>query len=53
MTAENEKPGWLESFPSSYRKFFHPDGDGDATTAYILDFGCRIAINLPMSAATN
>ncbi len=32
---------------SSYRKFFHPDGDGDATTAYILDFGCRLVINLP------
>lgn len=32
---------------SSYRKFFHPDGDGDATTAYIVDFGCRLVINLP------
>ena len=32
---------------SSYRKFFHPDGDGDATTAYITDFGCRLVINLP------
>lgn len=31
---------------SSYRKFFHPDGDGDATTAYIVDFGCRLVINL-------
>jgi formylglycine-generating enzyme required for sulfatase activity len=31
---------------SSYRKFFHPDGDGDATTAYINDFGCRLVINL-------
>lgn len=31
---------------SSYRKFFHPDGDGDATTAYITDFGCRLVINL-------
>ncbi len=30
----------------SYRKFFHPDGDGDATTAYIVDFGCRLVINL-------
>lgn len=32
---------------SSYRKFFHPDGDGDATTAYIVDFGCRLVINQP------
>jgi formylglycine-generating enzyme required for sulfatase activity len=31
---------------SAYRKFFHPDGDGDATTAYINDFGCRLVINL-------
>lgn len=31
---------------SSYRKFFHPDGDGDATTASINDFGCRVVINL-------
>lgn len=31
---------------SAYRKFFHPDGDGDATTAYINDFGCRVVINL-------
>jgi formylglycine-generating enzyme required for sulfatase activity len=32
---------------SAYRKVFHPDGDGDATTAYINDFGCRLVINLP------
>jgi formylglycine-generating enzyme required for sulfatase activity len=31
---------------SAYRKVFHPDGDGDATTAYINDFGCRLVINL-------
>jgi len=31
---------------SSYRKIFQPDGDGDATTAYINDFGCRLVINL-------
>ncbi len=32
---------------SAYRRFFHPDGDGDFVTAYIVDFGCRLAINLP------
>ena len=31
---------------SAYRKFFHPEGDGDAVTAYINDFGCRLVINL-------
>jgi formylglycine-generating enzyme required for sulfatase activity len=31
---------------SAYRKVFHPDGNGDATTAYINDFGCRLVINL-------
>ncbi len=36
---------------SAYRKVFHPDGDGDATTAYINDFGCRLVINF--SAAGN
>ncbi len=32
---------------SAYRRFFHPEGDGDFVTAYIVDFGCRLAINLP------
>lgn len=32
---------------SAYRREFHPDGDSDAITAYIVDFGCRVAINLP------
>jgi formylglycine-generating enzyme required for sulfatase activity len=31
---------------SAYRRFFHEEGDGDGVTAYILDFGCRLAINL-------
>lgn len=30
---------------SAYRKSFHPEGDGDAVTAYINDFGCRLVIN--------
>lgn len=36
---------------SSYRKFFHPDGDGDGTTSYITDFGCRLVINLDEQAS--
>jgi formylglycine-generating enzyme required for sulfatase activity len=32
---------------SAYRRFFHPEGDGDGVTAWILDFGFRVAINLP------
>ncbi len=31
---------------SAYRRFFHPEGDGDGVTAYINDFGCRVVINL-------
>ncbi len=31
---------------SAYRRFFHPEADGDYVTAYILDFGCRVVINL-------
>ncbi|MDA1049467.1 MAG: SUMF1/EgtB/PvdO family nonheme iron enzyme [Planctomycetota bacterium] len=37
---------------SSYRKFFHPESDGDGVTAYINDFGCRVAINLPATEKT-
>ena len=32
---------------SAYRRPFHPECDGDGVTAWILDFGCRVAINLP------
>ncbi|MGB2819964.1 MAG: SUMF1/EgtB/PvdO family nonheme iron enzyme [Phycisphaerae bacterium] len=32
---------------SAYRRFFHPESDSDAVTAWILDFGCRIVILLP------
>ena len=32
---------------SAYRRFFHPDGDGDGVTAWIVDFGCRVVMNLP------
>jgi formylglycine-generating enzyme required for sulfatase activity len=32
---------------SAYRRPFHPEGDSDGVTAWILDFGCRVAINLP------
>jgi formylglycine-generating enzyme required for sulfatase activity len=32
---------------SAYRRPFHPECDGDAVTAWILDFGCRLVINLP------
>jgi len=32
---------------SAYRRFFHPESDSDAVTAWILDFGCRIVIELP------
>ncbi|MEQ8789027.1 MAG: formylglycine-generating enzyme family protein [Pirellulaceae bacterium] len=35
---------------SAYRRFFHGEGDGDGVTAYILDFGCRLAINLDAAA---
>ncbi len=31
---------------SAYRRFFHPQGDSDGVTAWILDFGCRLVINL-------
>jgi formylglycine-generating enzyme required for sulfatase activity len=31
---------------SSYRRFFHPTGDGDGVTAWILDFGFRPVINV-------
>ncbi len=31
---------------SSYRRFFHPESDSDAVTAWVLDFGCRLVINL-------
>ena len=31
---------------SGYRRFFHPSGDGDGVTAWILDFGFRPVINL-------
>ena len=31
---------------SAYRRFFHPEGDGDGVTAWILDFGCRVAISI-------
>jgi len=31
---------------SAYRRFFHPEGDGDGVTAWINDFGCRLVINL-------
>ncbi|MFT5467052.1 MAG: sulfatase activating formylglycine-generating enzyme [Verrucomicrobiales bacterium] len=31
---------------SSYRRFFHPESDSDGVTAWILDFGCRLVINL-------
>jgi formylglycine-generating enzyme required for sulfatase activity len=34
---------------SAYRRFFHPEADGDYVTPYIMDFGCRIVINLPES----
>lgn len=30
---------------SAYRRPFHPSADGDGVTAWILDFGCRLAIN--------
>jgi formylglycine-generating enzyme required for sulfatase activity len=30
---------------SGYRRFFHPSGDGDGVTAWILDFGFRPVIN--------
>jgi len=30
---------------SAYRRPFHPEGDGDGVTAWILDFGCRVVIN--------
>lgn len=30
---------------SAYRRFFHPSGDGDGVTAWILDFGVRPVIN--------
>lgn len=30
---------------SAYRRFFHPSGDGDGVTAWILDFGFRPVIN--------
>jgi len=32
---------------SAYRRFFHPECDGDAVTAWILDFGCRVVVNPP------
>jgi formylglycine-generating enzyme required for sulfatase activity/predicted GH43/DUF377 family glycosyl hydrolase len=35
---------------SAYRRFFHPEGDGDGVTAYITDFGCRLVINLDETA---
>ena len=31
---------------SAYRRFFHPESDSDAVTGWILDFGCRLVINL-------
>ena len=31
---------------SAYRRFFYPACDGDAVTAWINDFGCRVVINL-------
>jgi formylglycine-generating enzyme required for sulfatase activity/predicted GH43/DUF377 family glycosyl hydrolase len=31
---------------SAYRRFFHPSGDGDGVTAWILDFGFRPVINI-------
>ena len=37
---------------SAYRRFFHPDGDGDGVTAWINDFGCRLVINLDDAGAT-
>ncbi|MHC4399294.1 MAG: SUMF1/EgtB/PvdO family nonheme iron enzyme [Planctomycetota bacterium] len=35
----------------AYRRPFHPACDGDAVTAWILDFGCRIVINLGENGA--
>ncbi len=35
---------------SAYRRFFHPEGDGDGVTAWINDFGCRVVINVVRSA---
>ncbi len=32
---------------SAYRRPFHPECNGDGVTAWILDFGCRVVINLP------
>ncbi len=31
---------------SAYRRFFHPEGDGDGVTAMVDNFGCRLVINL-------
>ena len=31
---------------SAYRRPFHPEADGDGVTAWILDFGCRLVINV-------
>ena len=36
---------------SAYRRFFHPEGDSDGVTAWINDFGCRVAINLDNASA--
>lgn len=30
---------------SAFRRFFHPEGNGDGVTAWINDFGCRLVIN--------
>jgi formylglycine-generating enzyme required for sulfatase activity len=39
--------GATEVTVGQFRRFFHPEGDGDGVTAWILDFGCRVVINLP------
>jgi len=31
---------------SAYRRFFHPEGNTDWVTGGIMDFGCRVVINL-------
>ncbi|MDG1894961.1 MAG: SUMF1/EgtB/PvdO family nonheme iron enzyme [Fuerstiella sp.] len=37
---------------SAYRRFFHPSGDGDGVTAWILDFGFRPVINSAAKSQT-
>ena len=37
---------------SAYRRFFHPESDSDAVTAWVLDFGCRLVINLEAGGLT-